>query len=261
MRIPNIIYKYIATKDSQQDNIGKSDAGIFLFDDMVLKAQPISEESENELQMMRWLNGKIPVPNIIEHISECKYSYLLMTKCSGQMSCARQYMIDPVKQTGLLAEALHQLWSIPTEGCPCNWSLERRLKKAAENVAAGKVDTDNAQPDTFGNGGFKNPEALLSWLIDNRPPETPVVSHGDFCLPNIFINDHGLTGLIDLGKAGTADKWQDIALCCRSLSNNYSGMYDGIKYSGFREEMLFDALEIAPDQELIRYYRLLDELF
>lgn len=88
-----------------------------------------------------------------------------------------------------------------------------------------------------------------------------MISHGDFCLPNVFVNDAGLTGLIDLGKSGTADKCQDIALCYRSLSNNYSGAYDGIKYPGFQDEMLFDALEISPDRELIRYYILLDELF
>ena len=61
--------------------------------------------------------------------------------------------------------------------------------------------------------------------------------HGDFCLPNIFADDSGLTGLIDLGRAGVADKWQDIAICYRSLSNNYSGKYNGIKYSGYQNEM------------------------
>lgn len=261
MYIPNIISRYLARQDFRTDTIGKSGAGVYVFDDLVLKIQPVSEESENEVAMLRWLNGKIAVPNLIEHIIENERSYILMSKCRGSMSCAEEYMANPKKQTKLLAAALRQIWSIPTADCPCHWPLEKRLRKAAQNIADGNVDMDDAQPGTFGNNGFQNPEALLQWLIDNKPEETTVISHGDFCLPNVFVNDAGLTGLIDLGKSGTADPWQDIALCLRSLSNNYAGVYDGKKYPGFSDEMLFDALEMKPDWERIRYYILLDELF
>ena len=87
----------------------------------------------------------------------------------------------------------------------------------------------------------------------------PVLSHGDFCLPNIFI-DHGkIGGFIDLGDTGVGDKWQDIALCYRSLKYNAAGYYGGKVYPDVRPEMLFDALGITPDWEKIRYYILLDE--
>ena len=261
MDFPKILNKFISLKDFQTDRVGKSNAGVYLFDDMVLKVQPVSDESENELQMLQWLKGKITVPDIIEHISECGNSYILMTRCKGHMSCAEQYMANPIKQAELLAGALHQLWSIPTTDCPCNWPLKRRLQQAAENVASGNVDVTNAQPETFGDKCFKDPEELLYWLTVNKPEETVVISHGDFCLPNIFVNDNELTGLIDLGKAGTADKWQDIAVCYRSMQNNYNGIYGGIKYPGFHPELLFDALELKPDWERIQYYILLDELF
>ena len=184
-----------------------------------------------------------------------------MTRCQGHMSCAERYMKTPIKQVELLAETLQQLWSIPIENCPCNWSLEKRLQLAATNVASGSVDVTNTQPNTYGNSGFKNPEELLGWLMNNKPTETAVISHGDFCLPNIFVDNDKLTGLIDLGRAGTSDKWHDIALCYRSLSNNYSGVYNGRKYRGFKDNILFDALEIDPDWDRIRYYILLDELF
>ncbi|MBQ5323467.1 MAG: hypothetical protein J6J07_08525, partial [Oscillospiraceae bacterium] len=63
------------------------------------------------------------------------------------------------------------------------------------------------------------------------------------------------------GRMGIADRYQDIALCYRSLHHNFSGIYGGKPYSGYDESMLFEALGIKPDFEKIRYYILLDELF
>ena len=103
--------------------------------------------------------------------------------------------------------------------------------------------------------------ALLQWLYDNQPKEEPVLSHGDFCLPNIFGTGTQITGYIDLGMTGTADRWCDIAICYRSLSHNYTGRYGNKVYSGYDDMLLFKELGIDPDWEKIRYYILLDELF
>lgn len=84
---------------------------------------------------------------------------------------------------------------------------------------------------------------------------------GDFCLPNIFFDNDNISGYIDLGKTGIADKWCDIALCYRSLSDNYAGRYNGHAYSGVDASLLFQKIGVEPDWEKIRYYILLDELF
>jgi len=93
------------------------------------------------------------------------------------------------------------------------------------------------------------------------PEEEQVLSHGDFCLPNVFGMKERVSGYIDLGKMGIADKWCDIALCYRSMSHNYSGRYHGRSYTDFDDLLLFRELGIEPDWEKIRYYILLDELF
>jgi kanamycin kinase/aminoglycoside 3'-phosphotransferase-3 len=71
-----------------------------------------------------------------------------------------------------------------------------------------------------------------------------------------------VSGFLDLGNGGTADRWQDIALCVRSLRYNYVGYagYDESDYLKYKE-LLFRELGIEPDEEKIRYYALLDELF
>lgn len=132
---------------------------------------------------------------------------------------------------------------------------------AEQNVRNKTYNTEDAEQGTYGDSGFESPEALLSWLKDHQPNEDLVFSHGDFCLPNIFINQNRISAFIDLGRSGIADRYQDIALCYRSLKHNFSGVYSGIAYPGFDPEMLFDELEITPDYDKIHYYILLDEVF
>lgn len=153
------------------------------------------------------------------------------------------------------------LWKVDPTDCPFKYGLEQKLRMAAYNVERGLVDMDDAQPETVGENGFESPQKLLDWLIRNKPEEDIVFSHGDFCLPNVFIRDGKISGFIDLGGAGIADRYQDIALCFRSLRDNLAGKYGGRVYEGFRPELLFEKLGIKPDWEKIKYYILLDELF
>lgn len=120
---------------------------------------------------------------------------------------------------------------------------------------------ERVEPGTYGTNGLASPAELLTWLIDNKPTENLVFSHGDYCLPNIFINQNKVSGFIDLGRSGIADKYQDIALCYRSLKHNFEGRYGGKIYEDFNADILFDKLGIKPDWDRIRYYILLDELF
>lgn len=87
-----------------------------------------------------------------------------------------------------------------------------------------------------------------------------MLSHGDYCLPNIFVKNHRVSGFIDLGRCGKADKYQDIALCYRSLKHNFGGKFGTVPIKYDCKEF-FEILDIRPDWDKIRYYILLDELF
>ena len=146
--------------------------------------------------------------------------------------------------------------------CPYNNSIDNKLRLAEKDVQNNLCDIENAEPTTYGVNGFENPEKLLQWLKENKPDEELVFSHGDYCLPNIIIKGDKVNGFIDLGGSGIADKYQDIALCYRSLQHNYDGKYgNGMVYEGFDATVLFDELNIVPDWNKIKFYILLDELF
>ena len=259
--MPDNIKNKLENLTYEIDNMGMSGSGILLFDHKVLKIQENSDEATNEVQAMQWLTGRLSVPKVILHEYKDDKSYLLMTRVLGRMACDERYMRNPEELTELLAQALQELWRVDISTCSLDWRLDRKLEAARFNVENNLVDTENVEPETFGPGGFKNPEDLLQWLITHRPAEELALSHGDFCLPNIFIECNGKCSYIDLGRTGIADKWQDIALCYRSLKHNFSGKYAGEKHPEFDPNMLFEKLELTPDWEKIRYYILLDELF
>lgn len=260
-QIPNTIQKIIGDEKYNIDDIGMSGSSVYVFEDKVLKVQDTGIESKNEFLMMKWLKGKLLIPEVLVYEEEDAKSYLLMSKISGVMACDNYYMNVPQLLTDLLAEAIHMLWEVDITDCPSIINLDKKLEMARYNVEHGLVDMDNVQPDTFGEDGFKNPNELLEWLIENRPNEDLVLSHGDLCLPNIFFIDKTVSGFIDLGKICVADRYQDIAICYRSLVNKYKRSCGKENREDLDIDRFFEKLDIEPDWDKIRYYILLDELF
>ena len=70
--------------------------------------------------------------------------------------------------------------------------------------------------------------------------------HGDFCLPNILVQDDKLIGYIDLGDACIGDPWMDYAWCIWSLEYNLGTK----QYT----PLLLEKLGIKFDQEKFKKY-------
>ncbi len=261
MFIPESIQAYIRGLPCTVDSVGQSGSKVLCFDDMVLKIEPVCFEAVNERRMMEWLHGRLPVPEPLACEEHDGISYLLMSRIKGRMLCSDDILRDSDRLIRLMTDALLLLWDAGTKDCPADMSLDTLLALAEKRVAAGLCSTDDAEPDTYGPKGFASPEQLLQWLQSNRPDELPVLSHGDFCLPNIFTDGEDITGFIDLGRCGRSDRYRDLALGLRSMHHNLSGTYTDIIYPAIAPERLFDRLGITPDKEMIRYYILLDELF
>lgn len=59
------------------------------------------------------------------------------------------------------------------------------------------------------------------WLDLHRPSgEDLVFLHGDYCLPNVLVEDGALTGFVDWEYAGAGDRWIDIVACAQSVQRN-----------------------------------------
>ena len=259
--IPEDMRELIKGHYFERDSIGCSGSDIYLFEnDLVLKVENKRDESDGEYEMIKWLEDKLPVPIAVKYYTNGKINYLLMTKLKGKMVCHKDIIKDSENMARLLARGLKQLWHVNIEDCPRKIDINYKLTRAYYNVVNNLVDIENTEPEIFSENGFKNPMDLYDYLHKNRPSEDFVLIHGDYCLPNVFINNNEISGYLDLGYCGIGDKWQDIALAVRSMKSN---MCDIGKESEYEKlyKIFFDELGIEPDESKIKYYILLDELF
>lgn len=261
MFIPDTIKKIIADKSFDKNNIGLSAATVLIFDDMVLKIEKHTEITDETVKTIRWLKGKLPVPEIICYEIYNETSYLLMSKIAGKMACDSLHMEQADEMVTIIAKGLKQFWNVDISGCPREFGFEKDIREARYNVENGLIDEtalDNILLDSL---GIKSVNQLLEWVENNVPAYEPVLSHGDYCLPNVLIKDNQVSGFIDLGECGISDKWKDIALCYISLKNNFSGFFGGKVYPNFNPDILIEKLKITPNRDKLNYWFLLNELF
>jgi len=217
---------------------------------LFLKTGKLTPEAYRERDMLLWLKGKLPVPDMLHwHETDNTY-YMLTTAAQGIMACSERGLSAPEKDVlPALADGLLQFQNIDISDCPLESRLHQKLKTARYNAEHGLTDMYFFE----NNERFPTPITLYEYLVANKPPEDLTLTHGDYCLPNIFIANQKAVGFIDMGRGGIADKYQDIALCYRSLKYN--------TFDNVNENLFFECLGIKPDWNKIDYYILLDELF
>lgn len=251
---PAHIKKYIENQSYRIDTVGMESSSVFIYDQRNLVLKIILKVSDylNELEMMKWLDGKVPVPKVIEHGENHGLYFILMTKIDGMMSFDEKLMDNPEALIDILVEGIQSFWRLPVEQCPIHNNIQNKLKLAKSYIDHQLVDINDWDDDIIQNR-FQTPLELYDYLLTNQMEEELVVSHGDYCLPNILIKDRKISGFIDLSRAGVADIYQDISLLIRSFNFN-------IKSKDYKK-LIIEKLGIKFDVKKCDYYLLLDELF
>lgn len=209
------------------------------------------ENFNYEVQLLKWLKGKLPVPEVLYHGHNEQYEFFLMTEIQGTDSSIIDENADKIKVAKALAQGLKLIHSIPIDNCIFDQRLEIKLRIAEFNVDNHLVDEE----DIKSSDSNITPEKILKTLKDKTPTnEDLVLTHGDYCLPNIILGeDNRVSGFIDWGRGGVCDRHQDIGIGCRSIKRNLGEEMISI----FLEEYGLDRV----DYSKIEYYILLDELY
>ena len=252
---PQSIAERLGNETFRTDDIGRSDSSVLVFSDCVLKIEKTSELSDTEHEMLLWMDGKLPAPRVIAFERENGFNYLLMTKQHGKMACNCGLSEEEVSR--LLAKGLKMLWETKISDCPKKRTLLSMLAETEQKIKDGSL-----QGLTPVHKEFSDFESVFAYLSQNIPQEDPVFSHGDYCLPNVFLDENGVCSFLDLGRAGISDRYEDIYMCLWSMRYNFVtlGNMEESRFSRC-ENIFFEELGIEKDLKKLYFFELLDEFW
>lgn len=242
-----------------RDTVGQSGGAIYRLHgkpgaaDLFLKhgEDAVADDVTDEMARLRWLSGYASVPTVTQFIRVPDQAWLLMTAMHGQ-TAYQVLQSDPDARLAVvdaLTASLRQLHSIPVSECPFNSDHTFRLSRARTRIDAGFVDVDDFDQEREGWTAEQVWTAMQK-LLPLKPD--PVVTHGDFSLDNLLICEGEVVGCIDVGRAGIADRYQDLAILWSSLG----------EFDPSLQERLFRQYGITdPDRRKLQFHLMLDELF
>jgi kanamycin kinase len=219
---------------------------------LYLKLAPIADYPtlRGEADRMRWAHRHLPVPEVLAQGTEGSISWLATSPLPGQDGTHSDQIARPEELTRILARGLRGFHdAAPVDTCPFDFRLDASLAHVRARLASGLIGQTEAFHPEFRH---LTPEHAVELLEATRPAaEDLVVCHGDYCPPNVLIQEGRATGYVDLGQLGVADRWWDLAVATWSLDWNLG--------PGF-QELFLEEYGAAPDPERARFYRLLYDL-
>lgn len=172
-----------------------------------IKSASAGTTLHGESYMTEYFYGKGLAPKLVSFIPNYNGSEFMLTeKVPGEDCLTQKYILQPEKLCDLIAERLAFLHALDCSDCLVRHN-NGYIERAKTNYALGKYDRD-LFPD---NWGYKSAEDAIK-VIEERAhlfrPNTLI--HGDYCLPNIILNDWSFSGFIDLDSAGVSERHIDV---------------------------------------------------
>ena len=208
------IYNIIDKNELKELKLGRSDTKVFKtklksnYQEVILKIQYTENKNtlKEEYERLKWIEGKLNTPKAYYYNEKDNIKYLIMEYKKG----APSFKFDDIGYQ--LGKALKQIHQVNIENCPFNkYSPEQLLSNFLDKL-------DSIYPEIQDNYKDETKETIIEFMKENIPIDK-VLTHGDYSMPNILIND-GEISFIDLGELGISTKYLDIYYLMKSLKIN-----------------------------------------
>ncbi|UGQ12372.1 APH(3'') family aminoglycoside O-phosphotransferase [Yinghuangia sp. ASG 101] len=243
---------------------GESGAAVFRSADATryAKCVPAADAADLEAERDRvaWLSGQgVPGPRVLDWHSGDAGACLTTSAVSGVP--ADQVPAEKLRVAWEhIADAVRRLHEVPVSRCPFRRGLDAMVAVARDVVAR-----DAVNPEFLPVEQQHTPTAQLLDRVTRQVPRRReqeaadmAVCHGDLCLPNIILDPRTLevSGFIDLGRLGLADRYADLALLLANARETWAH-----EERGRAADIAFaERYGIALDHDRLRFYLHLDPL-
>ena len=159
-----------------------------------------------EAEMTRYFHSKGLAPEILLYVTNVDKDYLLSRRAVGEDGTFDSYLANPEKLCDTMAETLRGLHACSFADCPVPCRTVEYLAHAERNYKEGRGDTSFLRD----YGTFTADEAFA--LVKENAPflKQDTLLHGDYCLPNIMLDNWRFSAFIDVGNGGVGDRHIDV---------------------------------------------------
>jgi kanamycin kinase len=160
-----------------------------------------------EAAMTRFFHEKRLGTEVLDYRTEDGHDWLLTLRVPGEDCTHADYVSTPERLCDLTATLLRELHECDTAGCPIPDHTARYLARAEHNYRNGIYDT-SLFPDNWGYDS-----ASEAWQViqsEGYRLQTDSLLHGDYCLPNIMLDNWKFSRFIDVGDGGVGDRHVDL---------------------------------------------------
>lgn len=173
---------------------------------LYLKAAPAGK-LKTEADMTRYFHGKGLGTEVLDYRTEAQ-DWLLTRALPGEDCTFSGYVENPKRLCDTLAQLLRQLHETAYTGCPVTNRCEIYGITAAQGHARGFCDLDLFPEKEWGFSGAE--EAWRMVEENGKYLKQDTLIHGDYCLPNIMLDNWRFSGFLDLGSSGVGDRHIDL---------------------------------------------------
>ena len=142
---------------------------------------------------------------------------LLTARVMGEDCTHEKYKNEPKRLCDLLAEQLRLLHEVDFSDCPVKDRVSEYIARAEKNYKDDNYDKEHFL-DSFGYSSGE--EAFRALESGKHILKNDVLLHGDYCMPNIMLDDWRFSGFIDVDSAGVGDRHIDLFWGVWSLQFN-----------------------------------------
>jgi aminoglycoside phosphotransferase len=202
----------------------------------------------DERERLLWAAGKLPVPSVIDAGDDDGMEWMVLGPLPGMDGSDIRLSKHREQLVRMLASSLRELHDAPTAACPFDFRLPVAMAHVENRQRSGLINQAEFRQEFCHHSA----ESAVAELGRQLPAdEEPVITHGDYCVPNIVFDRGRLSGFVDLGDLGVADRWRDLAVATWSLERNIGPGW---------EDLFLRTYGVDPNPSRARFYRLLYEL-
>ena len=209
-------FHYYLTRGDVFDSSCSKEARVYYLDvdgGLFLKTAKRGSLKKEALMDDYFYRKGLGAPEVVAYLSG-EHDWLLTSCVLGEDCTHKDYLSDPKRLCDLLATKLRELHETDFSGCPISdhtseyvATVEKNYKK--KHFDASFYDENASMKETY--EVFKEGKKLL---------EKNTLLHGDFCLPNILLDNWSFSGFIDLGNGGVGDRHVDLFWGAWTLNYN-----------------------------------------